>query len=245
MTKRRVIITIDGLAASGKSAISKLLAERLGYVHLSSGAIYRALGLLIYRSGADPADLPTVMRLLEENTIGLVEHGRSGSKVLLNGADPGEQLYEPEVSNATSISSAHPEVRAKLLPLQQECFPERGLVAEGRDMGTVVFPDADIKFFIQAAADIRAQRRLSQLYGQNSAAQDVKSLKEKIEMEINERDRRDSKRAVSPTVAAEGAIIVDNSAKTLTEVVENMYHFVSDLGSSPIGNSDKEGKKLV
>ena len=231
----RAVITVDGLAASGKSALCSALAKRLNYVHFSSGALYRAVGFMVLKEGKTPSSSEGVLQLMDQNRIEMALAADNSCKVLINGSDPGEALFSPDVSQATSISSSLREVRQRLLPLQREAFPEKNLVAEGRDMGTVVFPEAVLKFFIVADPAVRAQRRLKQL-SQGLSPQEVKLLKEKIEIEISERDLRDTERSESPTKAAKGAILIDNSLQTLTVVVDTMYYHVSERGL-PIGSS--------
>ncbi len=225
--KERHVITVDGLAGSGKSTIAESLAKRLGYQHFSSGLIYRVLGLLALQRDCDPANAPQILELLSSVRMELLPEGG----VTVDGINPGPDMRLPEVSQSTSRVAALPEVRAALMTMQRQVFPEKNLVAEGRDMGTVVFPHADVKFFIVADTDIRVKRRLTQLgYDLSDQTLDLKSLKKEMEREIVERDQRDSQRAIAPTRAADDAIIVDNSAQTLTEVVESMYHAVAKRG---------------
>jgi len=227
MSSGRAVITVDGLAGSGKSTLARLLAERLGFVHFSSGLFYRALGYLALAESRDAGNVEHALALLQHHAVEL----RMEGGVLIDGALLGEELYRPRVSEATSIVASLEAVRAALVAKQRSVFPGRSLVAEGRDMGTVIFPDADLKFFIRADRAVRVKRRLSQLgYEPSLDGVRVNCLKEDIEIEIDERDRRDSERSTAPTVAAADAIIVDNSSQTLTVVVQSMYDAVANKG---------------
>lgn len=234
MTEGRKVITVDGLAGSGKSTLARLLAERLGFVHFSSGLHYRAIGYLALREGLTPEFAAEAAKCLERHRIQL----RVDGGLLIDGAALGDELYQPRVSEMTSKFAALPEVRSALVRLQRDVFPGCPLVAEGRDMGTVIFPDANIKFFIEASCEVRVRRRLAQLgYETYEAAlarglteNELNSLKKDIEIEIIERDARDCQRAIAPTVAAADAVTIDNSSQTLTQVVQCMYDAVASRG---------------
>ena len=224
MQERRVV-TVDGLAGSGKTALSRLLAERLGYVHLSTGLVYRALGWLALVNSVGFEDTPGLLDLLKDHSVEFrVEEGASAT-LFIDDIRGDQRLHLPEVSEAASVTSRHLAVREALLELQRGAFPGQNIVVEGRDMGTVVFPTAAVKFFVQASQAVRIERRLSQLQIELGILNDetLNSLKKQIEIEIIERDERDSKRPISPTRAAPDAIAIDNSSQTLTEVVQNMY----------------------
>ncbi|MCB0310882.1 MAG: (d)CMP kinase [Bdellovibrionales bacterium] len=227
MLGTRCVITIDGLASSGKSTLASLLAKRTGFVHINTGLVYRALGLLAIEAKSDLDDTLQICRLLDQNQLTFAKKSGGEVVILINGELPKRSLFDPEISEASSRASRHAEVRQRLLAMQREAFPGESLVVEGRDAGTVVFPGAPLKFFIEADPEVRASRRLSQLKESGTAA---KCLKREIEREISDRDRRDQNRPVAPTLAAADAIIIDNSAETLTTIVENMYDFVSKRG---------------
>lgn len=226
--QNRHVITVDGLAGSGKTALSKALAHRLGYVHLSTGLVYRALGWLALLNRVGFEDTPGLLDLLKVHSVEFKAADGYSAELLIDGVKGSEKLHLPEVSEAASVTSRHLAVREALLDLQRDACPGSNIVVEGRDMGTVVFPHAAVKFFVRASQEIRIQRRLSQLESElgivNGEA--LNSLKRQIEIEIIERDERDSKRLISPTVAARDAILIDNSSQTLTEVVQNMYDAV-------------------
>ncbi len=229
---KRFIVTIDGLSASGKSSLGKALATKLGARLFSTGLIYRALGLLLVRNSVSPDDTQLVMKALQSHKISLAAVG-SETKVLLDGSELGAEVFTPQVSDAASRASARPEVREKLLELQRSAFPGENLVVEGRDIGTVVFPEAPVKFFISASAEVRSQRRLAQMQVPQAVAA-AADLKKTLETEVLARDTRDQNRAVAPTVAAPDAILIDNSVQTLTNVIEQMYaHCLKTLGRLP------------
>ena len=226
MTERgRIVIAVDGLAGSGKTSISKALAARAGCVHMSTGMLYRAVGTLALRAGIDPRDAAALEAEIKRHRAELRLGPDRSSQVWLDGENISALIYTPKVSEATSVVSQHRVVRAGLVDAQRRAFPGQDMVAEGRDMGTVIFPDAAVKFFIQTAPEVRVERRMAQLYGDVSGfSQDqLNRLKKELEVEVLERDERDANRALAPTVPAEDAILVDNSTEKLTKVVESMY----------------------
>jgi len=217
----RQVITIDGLAGSGKSSIAAQLARRLGFVHFNSGLLYRAVAFGTRHRGISVDEEATIVRLIGEQRFELIWSRDCGAGLLIDGVPINVALVStPEISEATSLISRHSAVRDALLDAQRQAFVSHDLVAEGRDMGTVVFPSAALKFFVQANVDVRIGRRLAQL---GMVGGDLEEHKKNIEREILARDQRDSSRAVAPTVAARDAILIDNSSRALTEVVENMY----------------------
>lgn len=233
--EKRVVITVDGLAGTGKTTLSKKLAERLGYRHFSSGILYRAVGAIALRAGYDLQDSLAVGKILKEHTLELIGVKEYGSQIVVDGQPVGsDTLYGPEVSEATSIIAQLEQIRADLIAVQREVFPGENLVAEGRDMGTTIFPDAPLKFFVTIQEEVAIERRLTQIVAArgNISESELKSLKERMKIEISERDARDRARKVSPTLPAEDAIVIDNSSETLTRVVQNMYDAASERGLS-------------
>jgi cytidylate kinase len=213
---KRVVVTIDGPAGAGKSSAAKLLARRLGYRLLDTGAIYRAVALTAHARAipwSDPAGCAAIARELDIrfDFVGDKNH------VYLGDSDATSAIRAPEISQGASQVSAHPEVRAALLELQRRLGAGGGVVVEGRDTGTVVFPDADAKFFLTASAGERARRRVAELAAAGTAVDYAGTLRE-----MTERDQRDAGRDVAPMVPAPDAMIVDSSAQTLEEVVDSL-----------------------
>jgi len=212
----KLVVTIDGPAGAGKSSVAKLLARRLGYRLLDTGAIYRAVALRAQREGVawtDAGACAQVARALDIrfDFVGDTNH------VFVAGDDVSSAIRTPEISQGSSQVSAHPEVRAALLELQRRLGAGGGVVVEGRDTGTVVFPHAQAKFFLTASEEERARRRVAEL------AQKGTQVDFDITMrEIRERDQRDASRDVAPMVPADDAVLVDSSTQTLEEVVESL-----------------------
>lgn len=223
--KKRKIIAVDGLAASGKSTLARMLADKLNFVCFSTGLLYRALAWAAWSKNLKFDGPESLANFL--NTLRVEPYLSESKQVLvrIDGKQPGEEIYSRAVSELASVLAAEPQLREFLLPIQRSACPENSMVVEGRDIGTVVFPDADLKFFVAADIGLRADRRLAQ----RSSAGD-KALKLEIEKELLERDRRDTERAFSPTVRAQDALLIDNSAHTLTSVLESMYHHVLQRG---------------
>ncbi|MBX7138171.1 MAG: (d)CMP kinase [Oligoflexia bacterium] len=229
MTANRKVITVDGLAASGKSTLAKHFAERLHYAHLNTGMLYRAVGLAALLNSVDRNDESALFEMMQKARFEFALSPARGTIIKLDGRELGDELFTPEVSEATSLASRHPRVRERLLAIQRQAFPGTNIVAEGRDVGTVVFPDADLKLFITASEEVRRERRLRQM-ARSRPGEDLNRLKLEIEREIAERDRRDTSRAVAPAVPAADAIVIDNSALALTATLESMYDAASKRG---------------
>ena len=222
MTARQ--IAIDGPAGAGKSTISKLIADRLGYLYIDTGAMYRAVALLALEQGVAVDDGAGLVRLIDDNTIDL-QPAASGCRVLINGRDVSRDIRLPEVGNAASPVSAVPQVRTKLVAMQQQLAATRPVVMDGRDIGTVVLPDASCKIFLTASSKVRAQRRANELREKGMEV-DVAQ----VEQEIIERDRRDSTRAASPLRQAEDAVLVDSSDLTIEQVVSRIIQLAEGDG---------------
>jgi CMP/dCMP kinase len=221
----RKVITVDGLAGSGKSTLACLLADKLGFIHFNSGLLYRAAAFLALDAGVDPHNGPKVAELLDAHDVQLQADRKKGTQLLIDGVNRTDEVQSVEVSNATSCAATCKEVRQRLVKTQREIFPGLNIVAEGRDMGTVIFPESSVKFYVTADLEVRIQRRLSKLYGdvQKITPTELKLLKQKVEKELLERDARDSGRDIAPLKPAPDAVMIDNSAASLTEIVQSMY----------------------
>jgi cytidylate kinase len=213
-SQRKLIIAIDGPAGAGKSTIASRLARKLGYVNLESGAMYRALALKAIEWDASFDDEATLLKMAEESNITL-ERTIGSNRVLLNGKDISARIRERDVTEGASRVSVHPKVREWMVARQREMGIGGGVVMEGRDIGTQVFPDADLKIFLDADPVIREQRRLDQQRVKGASAQAMAG-------ELRERDRRDRTRAASPLVAAEDAVMIDSTNLSEDEVVDQI-----------------------
>ncbi|MDF1577961.1 MAG: (d)CMP kinase [Desulfurivibrionaceae bacterium] len=210
------IVTIDGPSGAGKSTISRLLAARLGYAYLDTGAMYRAVGFKIEQTGANCDDRQALGRLLDSMDLRFKAVGGE-TRVILDQEDVSEAIRTPAMSMMASRVSAIPVVREKLTFMQREIGGRGGVVAEGRDMGTVVFPEAAWKFFLDATPEERSRRRVLQLKEQGRPVDEKETL-----AQIIERDRADSSRALAPLQPAPDAVIIDSSQMTIDEVVAFM-----------------------
>lgn len=218
MAQRPVLIAVDGPAGAGKSATAREVAVRLGLPYLDTGAMYRAVALLAARAGLGPeldaAGRQAVAELARRLDVRFLGDPRN-QRVAVEGEDVTGALRAPEVSRMASVVSAIPEVRREMVRRQRELAARSGGVVEGRDIGTVVFPDATLKIFLTAAPEVRAQRRFDEL-----SARGVVAQWESVAAEQRERDLRDSTRPDSPLKPADGAVIVDSSRLSLAEVVD-------------------------
>ena len=206
-------IAIDGPAGAGKSSAAKLAAKKLGYIYVDTGALYRAVGVAVLRRGLDTSKKENVIPVLTEIRIELkFEDGTQ--RVYLNGEDVSDEIRLPEASMAASNVSAIPAVRAFLFDLQRNIAKKNDCIMDGRDIGTVVLPDAQLKIFLTASPEIRARRRFLELE-QKGTPVDYETLLE----EIKQRDYNDSHRAVAPLKPAEDAVMLDSTGMTLDEVV--------------------------
>lgn len=216
-------IAIDGPAGAGKSTIAKLAASELKIVYVDTGAMYRAIGLACIRAGIDPdKNVAEVEALLTDLNVEIA-HSEGGQSVFLNGEDVSVEIRLPEVSVAASDVSRIPSVRAKLLELQRGLATKTDVIMDGRDIGTVVLPDAQLKIFLTASVDERAKRRYRELVEKGMEC-DFDSVKADIEY----RDKNDSERAIAPLKPAEESIIVDTTGKTLDESVEYIMQIIRE-----------------
>lgn len=229
----RIVIAVDGLAGSGKTTLARHLSQETGFIHLNTGLLYRGVGWLAIKAqlSGEP-DQAFYNDLVRKHRLELVVDRDRVSRLKIDGVIRGDELHDPQVSEYASKCAPHESVRSALMDAQRGAFIGYPMVAEGRDMGTVVFPDAQLKFFITADPGVRAARRMAQLEAQRGGLSEAErlALKSQLEQEITERDRRDQERPISPTKPAQDAIILDNSAKTLTEMVKAMYDAASNRG---------------
>jgi cytidylate kinase len=218
---RPVVVTIDGPAGAGKSTVARRLARALGYRLLDTGAIYRAVALAAERAGVAWTDGPGVAQVARELDIEFAFEGDM-NHVTVAGEDVTAAIRTPEMSRGASTVSAHPEVRAALLDLQRRLGAGGGVVVEGRDTGTVVFPGAEAKFYLTASDEERAQRRQAELAAAGVAADFATTLRD-----MRERDQRDASRDVAPMRAADDAELVDSSGVGLDEVIARLQAAVA------------------
>jgi len=215
------VVTIDGPSGAGKGTVAQLLAERLGYHLLDSGAVYRAAGLHALNQGADLDSEESVMRTMETLDAGFLP-SPSGVHVTLSGQDVTAELRSEATASAASKVAAMPKVRASLLDEQRSFRVSPGLIADGRDMGTVVFPDADLKVYLSASSLVRAQRRAKQLKEKG-----MQVNMESLVRDIAARDERDSSRECSPLVASADALKIDSSDMPIASVVDQIMSALS------------------
>ncbi|PYM54812.1 MAG: (d)CMP kinase [Candidatus Rokuibacteriota bacterium] len=214
--KRQPVVTIDGPAAAGKSTAARELARRLGFTLVDTGALYRALAWAVKEAGVAADDAPAVGKVLEKTTVDF-----EGGRVLVNGRDITAQLRTPELGMLTSRLTRLQVVRDKLTPLQRGLARAGGVVLEGRDTGSVVCPEAEVKFYLDADLDERARRRREEL-----AATGLPADYETVKAEVMQRDRQDMERDLAPLVRPEGALVLDSTALSPEAVVERMLDAV-------------------
>jgi cytidylate kinase len=221
MMRERPVVAIDGPAGSGKTTVARMVARSLGYALVDTGAIYRCLALAARRGGIGDDQAGALASLARSLPLRFVETGQ-GQRVLLGDEDVTGAIREPAISQSASRVSAHPQVRESLLSLQRDLGRAGGVVLEGRDIGTVVFPDAEVKVFLRADPRIRAQRRTEELQATGKQV----TLEETLH-EMRERDRRDEAREVAPCRPAADAVIVDTGPLSIQEVVDRVVALVS------------------
>ena len=217
-------IAIDGPGGAGKSTVAKAVAAKLGIVYVDTGALYRTIGLYVRQHGIEPTDRERVVACLPDIAIEIrYEDGKQ--RVYLNGVDHGDAIRTPEMSMYASVVSAIPEVRAFLLDTQRDIAKKNSVIMDGRDIGTVILPDADVKIFLTASEECRAKRRYDELIarGQSVRLEDVLA-------EMNQRDRQDSTRDVAPTAAAEDAVLLDNTDMTFDGTVDTVVDMAKKTG---------------
>ena len=236
----RPVVAIDGPAGAGKSTVTKRVADRLGYTRVDTGALYRAVAFACQEQGVDWADAAgtgeVASRLAAPGALSLSTSGPD-TKVEIHGRDVSGAIRTLEMGQGASIVSAHEPVRAALLEIQRELGRAGGVVLEGRDIGSVVFPDAEAKFYLTASVEVRAERRRLELSAKGTAPPI-----EQVLSEVLERDRRDSTRPVAPLVQAVDALLVDSSCQTVDEVVETIVREVEHIARQ-LAQHERVGRK--
>ena len=224
MKRRRPVVAIDGPAGAGKTTVTRAVAEQLGYLLVDTGALYRSVALSAEERGIDWEDADRVAEVALDLALRqaiVFEAAAGGQRLLLEGRDMTQAIRRQEIGQGASKVSAIPGVRAALLDLQRAAGARGAVVLEGRDIGTVVFPDAEAKFFLTASVQVRARRRFDELLARGGDP----DLAE-VEREVVERDRRDSERAVAPLRRAEDAVLVDSSGLSIADVVSRIVEQV-------------------
>ena len=223
MNKKGLVIAIDGFSSTGKSSISKVVADTLGLIHIDTGAMYRAITLFGLRNFKDEKQEIDLSKLLQNlNEISLEFRENSGKlEIYLNGENVSKEIRTTEVSDNVSLIAKHPEVRARLVVLQRDIAEKQGVIMDGRDIGTVVLPNADYKFFLTASADERARRRFLELQSLG-----IETTIEEVKQNLIERDRIDSEREISPLKQAEDAILIDNTTLNKEETIDLILSYI-------------------
>ena len=223
MNKKGLVIAIDGFSSTGKSSISKVVADTLGLIHIDTGAMYRAItlfGLRNFKNEKQEIDLSKLLQNLNEISLEFREN--SGKlEIYLNGENVSKEIRTTEVSDNVSFIAKQPEVRERLVVLQRNIAEKQGVIMDGRDIGTVVLPNADYKFFLTASADERARRRFLELQ-----ILGIETTIEEVKQNLIERDRIDSEREISPLKQAEDAILIDNTNLNKEETIDLILSYI-------------------
>jgi len=221
----KLLVTIDGPAGAGKTTASKHLSKRLDYRYIDTGALYRGVALEVKKRGINHEDAAVLEKMCRSLNLKFILNNKD-TRLLSGGNDITDQIRTPEMSMLASTISAIPVVRKYLLDVQRDMGREKGAVFEGRDMGTVVFPDADVKFFLEASAKTRAFRRFKELEGQTS------QTLEDVERDMKQRDANDSTRDLAPLKPAPDAVIVDSTDMSIDDVVELMFRHIKRVSDN-------------
>ncbi len=223
MNKKGLVIAIDGPSGAGKSTVAKLLARRLNYVYIDTGAMYRSIGWKAKRERIDPQDEQKLVDLCQRTEV-TIRQNQGDPTFHVDDADVTGEIRTPEMGMMASAVSKSPAVRARLLVLQRELGRDGGVVMDGRDIGTVVFPDANRKFFLDASAEERGRRRYLEL---KATGMDVDLAR--ITQEIRDRDLQDSSRAIAPLAKAKDALLIDSSGMAIEQVVNRMLEEIAKV----------------
>ena len=215
-------IAIDGPAGAGKSTIAKALAKELGYQYVDTGAIYRTVAYFLDLLGVSPKDVDGVERYIDELNVD-IEYDETGKQhMIMNGMDVSDEIRTQDISQKASLVSAHKVVRDVLLDMQRDVAKKHNVIMDGRDIGTVVLPDATVKIFLTATAEVRAQRRTDEMIAKGQKADFEQTLKD-----IKQRDHQDSTRPIAPLKQAEDAVLLDTSEMDIPTVLEEMKKIIS------------------
>jgi cytidylate kinase len=214
------VVTIDGPAGAGKSTAARELARRLGYRLIDTGALYRGIAWRVREAKVDPGDEAALSRLLAETAVDLRDDA-----VFVDGVDVSGEIRTPEIGELASLISTLAAVREKVTPIQRRLASSGGAVLEGRDTGSVVCPDAEVKFYLDASSEVRALRRQREL-----EVRGIRAEREAVRSEIHQRDRQDMERALAPLVVPEGAVVIDSTGRSVEEVVQRMLEEVARHG---------------
>ncbi|WP_029191069.1 (d)CMP kinase [Ornithinibacillus scapharcae] len=220
---KKIAIAIDGPAAAGKSTVAKIVANKLNYIYIDTGAMYRAITLKALKSSVDVNDESDLVNLLAETTVKLIQ-GEDGQRVLLDDIDVTLDIRTKDVTNNVSYVAQHPKVRMDMVARQQLLAKERGVVMDGRDIGTKVIPDAEVKIFLIASVDERAKRRHVE-----NLEKGFPSDLEELKKEIEKRDLIDSEREASPLIKADDAIEIDTTSLTISEVADRILDEANNI----------------
>ena len=223
MNKKQYAVAIDGPSGAGKSTLAKAVAERLGILYVDTGAIYRTIGLYVQRCGVDPKDAPAVLALLPEVHIGMDHDADGVQRMLLNGEDVTAEIRLPEISRYASVVSAYPEVRAYLLEMQRRLAREHSVIMDGRDIGTVVLPQADLKIFLTASVEERARRRFVELQQKG-----IHTDFEEVLADVKRRDENDMNRSIAPLRQAPDAVLVNTSHLNFDQSVQAVLAVIEE-----------------
>lgn len=218
-----VSVAIDGPSGAGKSTVSRAAAKAFGFIYVDTGAMYRTIGLAAHRKGLDTKDKPSIIALLPELSIDLRYNELGEQRMYLGDEDVSADIRLPEISMCASNVSAMPEVRAYLMDMQRQMAKRYDVIMDGRDIGTVILPDAEVKIFLTASAEERANRRLKEL-----EAKGVNTSFEEVLEDMKKRDAQDSSRAAAPLVPADDAVILDTSEMGFDESVQAVCKLIAD-----------------
>ena len=219
---KKLIIAIDGPSGVGKSTLSKVLSHEMGYLNLDTGAMYRTVALAASRLGIDANDYTALHQLCDDVVIEFAR-SKGEERVLLNGEDVSAQIRTPEISLLTAAVAACPDVRRAMVARQRELGAGGGVVLEGRDIGTVVFPQAEVKFFLKASSQVRGQRRFLELQSKGANVDLARTI-----AEVEARDTADTNRTTSPLMQAADAVAIDTTDLDISQVLERMFAVVAD-----------------